>query len=82
MPYAPGEKRLAVNTEDHPLDYLTFEGVIPQGEYGGGTVMVWDIGACDVIDGNYWKGQLRFFLEGRKLKGEWQLVRDPAQQFW
>jgi bifunctional non-homologous end joining protein LigD len=79
MPYALDEKRLAVATEDHPLDYLTFEGVIPKGEYGGGTVMVWDIGTCDVIDGNYWKGALHFFLEGRKLKGEWRLTRDSAR---
>ena len=79
MPYAEGERRLAVNTEDHPLDYLTFEGVIPQGQYGGGTVMVWDIGTCDVIDGNYWKGRLHFHLRGRKLAGEWVLERDATR---
>ena len=79
MPYAEGVRRLALNTEDHPLEYLDFEGVIPQGQYGGGTVMVWDIGACEIVDGNYWKGRLRFHLDGRKLKGEWLLERDAAR---
>ena len=79
MPYADGERRLAVNTEDHPIEYLTFEGVIPQGQYGGGTVMVWDIGTCEIIDGNYWKGRVHFHLSGRKLKGEWVLERDKAR---
>jgi len=79
MPYALSERRLAIATEDHPLDYLTFEGVIPEGEYGGGTVMVWDIGTCDVIEGNYWKGRLHFFLSGSKLKGEWVIERDPER---
>jgi bifunctional non-homologous end joining protein LigD len=79
MPYALDERRLAIATEDHPLDYLTFEGIIPAGQYGGGTVMVWDIGTYDVIEGNYWKGMLRFFLTGTKLEGEWLLERDPAK---
>ena len=79
MPYALGERRLAVATEDHPLDYLTFEGIIPAGQYGGGTVMVWDIGTYDVIEGSYWKGVLRFFLTGTKLDGEWLLERDPEK---
>ncbi len=79
MPYKEGERRLAVNTEDHPIEYLTFEGVIPKGQYGGGTVMVWDIGTCDIVEGNYWKGRLRFHLRGRKLAGEWLLERDPSR---
>ncbi len=78
VPYEPGEKRLAMATEDHPLEYLDFEGTIPQGQYGGGTVMVWDIGTYEVIDGNYFKGRLHLFLEGRKLKGEWVFVRDSS----
>lgn len=74
-PYAPGVKRLAMPVEDHPLDYLDFEGVIPQGQYGGGTVMVWDIGTYELVEGNYYKGFLRFYLTGKKLKGEWMLIR-------
>lgn len=74
-PLEAGERRLAMQTEDHPLDYLSFEGIIPQEEYGGGTVMVWDIGAYEVIEGNYFKGQLKFYLHGKKLKGEWVLSR-------
>lgn len=74
----PGEKRLAIHTEDHPLDYLTFEGVIPAGQYGGGTMIVWDVGRW-IPDGDvhkaYAKGHLAFTLEGRRLKGRWHLVR-------
>ena len=66
---AVGEKRLAVHTEDHPLEYLTFEGVIPQGEYGGGTMIVWDEGRW-APEGDpragYKKGHLAFALEGRQ----------------
>ena len=79
MPVTPNERRLAMATEDHPLDYLTFEGVIPEGQYGGGTVMVWDIGTYDRIEGNYWEGSLRVHLNGTKMKGEWLLERDPDQ---
>ncbi|MGH7768375.1 MAG: non-homologous end-joining DNA ligase [Candidatus Binatia bacterium] len=74
-PLEPGEKRLAMATEDHPMDYARFEGIIPKGEYGGGTVMVWDIGTYELIDGNYWKGKLHIFIDGKKLKGEWVLTR-------
>ena len=62
-------------TEDHPIDYLIFEGIIPKGQYGGGTVMVWDIGTYELVEGNYYKGHLKVHLEGKKLKGEWTLVR-------
>ena len=78
MPFQQGETRSAFHTEDHPLDYLSFEGVIPKGQYGGGTVMVWDIGTYEIIDGNYYKDQLTFFLAGRKCKGEWTLKRSQA----
>ena len=74
-PYKQDERRLAMPTEDHPIDYLDFEGVIPKGQYGGGTVMVWDIGTYELIEGNYYKGFLRFYLNGTKLKGEWTLKR-------
>jgi bifunctional non-homologous end joining protein LigD len=74
-PLEPNLKRLAMPTEDHPLDYLNFEGIIPKGQYGGGTVMVWDIGTYELKEGNYYKGLLKFILHGKKLKGEWVLSR-------
>jgi bifunctional non-homologous end joining protein LigD len=74
-PYDLNERRLAMATEDHPMDYAEFEGIIPAGEYGGGTVMVWDIGNYELIDGNYWQGKLHLLLHGKKLKGEWVLVK-------
>jgi bifunctional non-homologous end joining protein LigD len=74
-PFKNGEKRLAMPTEDHPIEYLDFEGIIPREQYGGGTVMVWDIGTYELIEGNYYKGFLRFYLTGSKLKGEWMLQR-------
>jgi bifunctional non-homologous end joining protein LigD len=74
----PKDKRLAVETEDHPLDYGDFEGTIPKGEYGGGTVMLWDRGFW-MADGDaakaLRKGELRFSLAGDKLQGSWVLVR-------
>jgi bifunctional non-homologous end joining protein LigD len=74
----PGEKRLAVHVEDHPIEYNTFEGTIPKGQYGGGTVLIWDRGRWipdhDPHKG-YAKGHLDFALEGTKLKGHWHLVR-------
>ncbi|HVA44995.1 MAG TPA: DNA ligase D [Pirellulales bacterium] len=76
--YDPKEKRLAVEVEDHPLDYAGFEGTIPAGEYGAGTVAVWDEGTWqpegDAIEG-YRQGKLKFHLEGKKLRGGWTLVR-------
>lgn len=76
--YIPREKRLAVEVEDHPLDYGGFEGTIPKGQYGGGTVMLWDRGTwephADVAEGLK-KGSLKFALHGEKLKGNWALVR-------
>lgn len=81
----PRVKRLAVPTEDHPLDYADFEGVIPEGEYGGGTVLVWDRGAYDNLtekDGEpvpmaeaIQKGHVAFRLHGQKLQGGWALHR-------
>jgi bifunctional non-homologous end joining protein LigD len=78
-PYELNERRLAVAVEDHPMDYAKFEGIIPHGEYGGGTVMVWDIGTYELIDGNYWQGKLHIILSGKKLKGEWVLVKDSSR---
>lgn len=73
----PHDKRLAVEVEDHPLDYGDFEGTIPEGEYGGGTVMLWDRGywESDDIERGFKKGDLKFILEGSKLHGSWVLVR-------
>ena len=74
----PRDKRLAVHVEDHPLDYADFEGIIPEGEYGGGTVMVWDRGTWEPIGDpmeGYSAGHLKFELHGEKLKGRWVLVR-------
>jgi bifunctional non-homologous end joining protein LigD len=74
----PDEKRLAVQTEDHPMEYLDWEGVIPKGEYGGGTMIVWDRGTWKPeTDPHYGlqKGHLDFSLEGARLKGRWHLVR-------
>ncbi len=75
----PNEKRLAVPVEDHPLEYMDFEGIIPKGNYGAGTVMVWDRGTYDSVDGEplrgYEQGKLVVRLEGQKLRGEFHLVR-------
>ncbi len=83
----PDQKHLAVMVEDHPLDYRTFEGVIPEGNYGAGTVMVWDEGTYDLrevtppgereakIKDGLEKGRLTFVLHGKKLEGEFSLIR-------
>jgi bifunctional non-homologous end joining protein LigD len=82
----PATKRLAMAVEDHPVDYADFEGTIPEGEYGGGTVMVWDRGTYtpesghDVATGLK-KGDLKVRLQGRKLKGSWVLVRTRDRQW-
>ena len=89
LPWKQGEKHLAVEVEDHPIEYATFEGIIPEGQYGGGTVMLWD-------EGNYYvygeqplkslaEGKLHLVLDGQKAKGEWTLVRirssEPKNQW-
>src|SRR5687768_16376200 len=74
----PGVKRLAMQVEDHPVEYGGFEGTIPKGEYGGGTVMIWDHGSWEP-EGDpreaYRKGRLTFTIKGQKLRGRWHLVR-------
>ena len=75
----PSEKRLAVRTEDHPLSYATFEGTIPAGEYGGGTVMLWDRGTWSPVAGKSASdidaGHLHFVVDGERMRGEWMLIR-------
>jgi bifunctional non-homologous end joining protein LigD len=74
----PDDKRLAVHVEDHPLSYGEFEGVIPKGQYGGGTVILWDRGTWHPVGDarkGYKKGHLEFELEGEKLRGRWHLVK-------
>ena len=74
----PGEKRLAVRTEDHPTSYADFEGTIPKGEYGGGTVMLWDQGTWQPDgdpDEGLRSGKLSFALQGSRMKGGWALIR-------
>jgi bifunctional non-homologous end joining protein LigD len=76
--YVTGDKRLAVEVEDHPMEYGGFEGTIPKGQYGGGTVMVWDFGEWQPlgdVDKQLADGNLKFILNGTKLKGKWALVR-------
>jgi bifunctional non-homologous end joining protein LigD len=79
LPWRRGEKHLAVEVEDHPIEYEDFEGVIPEGQYGGGTVMVWDRGTYYVYGEQPLKslreGKLHLVLDGKKAKGEWTLVR-------
>jgi bifunctional non-homologous end joining protein LigD len=82
----PKVKRLAMQVEDHPVDYAKFEGVIPEGEYGGGTVMVWDYGTYKPeetanVSAALRKGELKFSLNGKKLKGSWTLVRTRDRQW-
>lgn len=79
----PGEKRLAVRTEDHPLSYADFEGTIPKGEYGGGTVMLWDRGTWQPEgdpDEGLKDGKLTFTLQGSRMKGSWALIRMRSKE--
>ena len=86
VPFAKGEKRLAVQVEDHPIAYINFEGTIPQGQYGGGTVMVWDQGTFTTDSRSAAQelkhGKLHFTLDGKKLQGEWYLVQLRGSTQW
>ncbi len=88
----PAVKRLAMQTEDHPVEYSGFEGVIPSGQYGAGTVMLWDRGTWHPesadVDASLQKGEIKFTLQGQKLQGAWVLVRtrgfgkNPSRPAW
>jgi bifunctional non-homologous end joining protein LigD len=90
LPWKRGEKHLAVEVEDHPMEYGDFEGIIPEGQYGGGTVMVWDRGNYHIYGEQPLKslreGKLHLVLDGEKAKGEWTLVRirgrDDSKNQW
>ena len=80
----PADKRLAMHVEDHPIEYGSFEGIIPAKQYGGGTVLLWDRGTwipkSDPVAG-YAKGHLKFELDGEKLKGGWTLVKTHGSKY-
>src|SRR6266702_4140745 len=85
LPWQQGEKHLAVEVEDHPIDYADFEGIIPEGQYGGGTVMVWDRGTYELTPPGdpveaVRKGKLHVVLHGEKAKSEWALIRIRSDQ--
>ena len=84
--YNSKDKRLAVQVEDHPIDYADFEGTIPKGEYGGGTVMLWDEGNFSALNNfskGLKKGVLKFELFGKRLRGKWTLVKmDDEHKNW
>jgi bifunctional non-homologous end joining protein LigD len=89
IPTKRGDKRLAMHVEDHPIEYGGFEGTIPEGNYGAGTVMLWDRGTYEAVTGDpadgYRKGKLHIRLHGKKLTGEWTLVRmrsDNGKEPW
>ena len=82
--FNPADKRLAMLTEDHPIDYGEFEGIIPKGNYGAGKVIIWDSGTYEMVDPEtpekgWKKGKFHFVLHGKKLKGEWVLVRGSRE---
>lgn len=85
LPTELGVKHAAIEVEDHPLSYMKFEGTIPKGQYGGGTVMVWDIGTYELLGGDHASGNLKIRFFGKKLKGEWHLFKirsDDEKPMW
>src|SRR5919206_2478557 len=84
VPLEPGQQHLAVHVEDHPLEYAKFHGEIPQGQYGAGTVEIWDSGTYDLLEEKR-NGQLTVELHGKRLKGRWTLVPahlDGKEENW
>jgi bifunctional non-homologous end joining protein LigD len=82
VPIAAGIKRLAVQVEDHPVAYLNFSGIIPAGEYGAGTVLIWDSGKYKVLEGNLKRGSMKIKLDGKRIKGEYVLVKMKDDNNW
>lgn len=82
VPEMSGVKRLAVQVEDHPVDYINFSGVIPEDEYGAGTVEIWDKGKWQALSGNLEEGSIKFKLTGKKLNGEYVLIRLKDEKNW
>jgi bifunctional non-homologous end joining protein LigD len=80
LPTELGVKHSAFAVEDHPLGYIKFEGTIPKGQYGGGTVMVWDNGTYELLGGDYSDGNLKLMLHGKKLKGEWHMFKIRSER--
>lgn len=88
----PSQRRLAVETEDHPIDYVDFEGIIPEGEYGAGVVIVWDFGTYDnktrkegkeiSIKDAHENGHITLVLNGKRLKGEYALIKTKRDNQW
>ncbi|NTU42681.1 MAG: 3'-phosphoesterase [Nitrospirales bacterium] len=76
----PADKRLAVLVEDHPLEYGSFEGIIPEGQYGAGAVAIWDRGAFTLLSGDIGSGRLEFSLQGKRLKGGFVLMRMKGKE--
>lgn len=81
-PETAGVKRLAIQVEDHPVEYIDFFGIIPKGEYGAGEVKIWDNGKYEILAGDLNKGSLKIKLSGEKLKGEYALVRFKDKKNW
>ncbi|MEM1524764.1 MAG: DNA polymerase ligase N-terminal domain-containing protein [Nitrososphaerales archaeon] len=78
-PSIPNVKRLAIEVEDHPIDYINFEGVIPEGEYGAGIVEIWDNGEYELIERN--ENMIKFNLKGKRLSGSYRLIRMKGNQW-
>ncbi len=82
LPEVKGIKRLAIQVEDHPIDYINFSGTIPEGEYGAGKVKIWDKGKWKPVSGGLAEGSIKFELNGKKLKGEYVLVQLKDKKNW
>jgi bifunctional non-homologous end joining protein LigD len=82
VPETAGVKRLAIQVEDHPVEYINFSGIIPEGQYGAGEVFIWDNGKYEILAGDLNRGSLKIKLNGKKLKGDYALVRMKELKNW